>query len=133
MELVRGSQGWPYSGDYPQPTAPFCGGAVPKGGVAMFQTASLQQVIAQAAYKAAHTGKREVGVIVKAPLLPPSPPFKTIKVETAYGTVRVTALPMESGDWRVFVKFPTVGSFKLSEHLPSSNNLPPYQPSNSQT
>jgi hypothetical protein len=99
----------------------------------MFKAASLQQAIAQAAYKAARLGKRQVGVIVKAPLLPPTPPFKTIKVETAYGTVRVTALPMESGDWRVLVKFPSVGSFKLHEHLPSSNNLPPDQPSNSQT
>ena len=99
----------------------------------MFKTVSLQQVIAQAAYKAARSGKRQVGVIVKAPLLPPSPPFKTIKVETAYGTVRVTALPMESGDWRVLVKFPSVEGFKLSEHLPSSNNLALSQPSNSQT
>jgi hypothetical protein len=106
----------------------------------MFQTAALQQIIAQAAYKIARSGKRQVGVIVKAPLLPPCPPYRTIKVETAYGTVRVTALPMESGDWRVIVKFPSAEGFKLSENLPpsqpsnpqNSNNLPPSQPSNPQ-
>ncbi len=102
-------------------------GQAGKGGSAMFKTVSLLQVVSQAAYKAARSGKRQVGVIVKAPALPPTPPYRTIKVETAYGVVRVTTLPMESGDWRVVVKFPSKEGFKLSDHLPNSNDLSPSQ------
>jgi hypothetical protein len=71
----------------------------------MIQTMSLPQLLAIAAYKAAETHKGKVSVIVKAPNLPPTPPYKTVKADSPYGEVRLRAVPTEQGDWKVIVRF----------------------------
>jgi len=80
----------------------------------MFQTVTLLQVASQAAYKASKLQKRQVAVIVKAPALPPTPPYRSVRADTPYGEVRITTLPLPSGDWKVIVKFPKEG-FRLGE------------------
>jgi hypothetical protein len=80
----------------------------------MIQQKSLAEVLSLAAFKAAKKGKREVGVIIKAPYLPPTEPFRTVRVQSVYGEVRITALPTPSGDWRVIVKFRGDG-FRVEE------------------
>ncbi len=65
----------------------------------------LPEIIELAVYKGVQKGTNKVVVYVPPRYVPPIPPYRSVKVESDYGQVRIFCKPARSGGWLFEVKF----------------------------